>query len=68
MRSVVIIFGLMAAHSLAVPVAVADPEPNALTTDTLVVRSAEAEMAEDARMFLNELERRQSGGTRTQAA
>jgi hypothetical protein len=68
MRSVFILFSLMAAHSLAVPVAVADPEPNALATDTMVVRSAEAEMAEDARMFLNELERRQSGGVRSQAA
>jgi hypothetical protein len=68
MRSVFILFGLLAAQSLAVPVAVADPEPNALTKDTMVVRSAEAEMIEDARMFLNELERRQSGGVRTQAA
>jgi hypothetical protein len=70
MRPSFILFSLMAAHSLAAPVARADPEPkpDALTTDTMVARSAEAENAEAARMFLNELEKRESGGVRPQAA
>lgn len=71
MRPAFILFSLMAAHSLAAPVADADPEPNpnVLTTDTMLARSAEAEIAEETRRFLNELDRRQSnGGFRTQAA
>jgi hypothetical protein len=71
MRPVIILFSLWAAHSLAAPVAVAGLKSNSegLTTANMIERSVEAEMDQDTRMFLVELERRQAnGGIRTHSA
>jgi len=71
MRPAIILFSLWAAHSLAAPVAVAGLKSNSedLATGNMIERSVEAEMDQDTRMFLTELERRlASGGIRTQSA
>lgn len=71
MRPAIILFSLWAAHSLAAPVAVAGLKSSSegLATGNMIERSAEAEMDQDTRMFLTELERRlASGGIRTHSA
>ena len=73
MRPLIIILSLWAAHSLAAPVAIAGLKSISedLTTGHLIERSVEAEMDQDTRMFLMELERRQaisSGGIHTHSA
>jgi hypothetical protein len=66
MRPVILLFSLLAAHSLAAPVAVASPMSNSegLTTGNMLERSVEAETGQ------NTLERRDdaNGGIRTHSA
>ena len=54
MRPALILFSLLAAHSLAVPMAIANPEHHseALAPANVVERSAEVDMTEDTRVFL----------------
>jgi len=71
MRPIIILFSLLAAHSLAAPVAVAGLVSNSegLATGNMIERSVEADMDQDTRMFLTQLERRQAnGGIRTHSA
>jgi hypothetical protein len=71
MRLSFILPGLLGVYSLAAPTLMANPEPNlgALTTGNVVQRSADTEMADNARTFLIEFEKRadKNGGIRTLA-
>jgi hypothetical protein len=64
MHPALLLFSLLVAHSLATPVAIANPEPNseALTPGNVIERSAEVDMTEDARVFV---EKRVASATST---